>query len=190
MRLLVIGAHHGVGEHVVETARRRGFDVTEFAADVLDAQAVSRAVSGHDAVVSTLGPRRDSPPALCSEGTRNVVDAMKAHGVRRLVQVTGAMIGHPRTRLGLVYRTIAAFVPKAQIEDRRTQERLVVESGLAWTLVRPTRLTDGPPRGRWREGEDERVGAFASIARRDVASAIVSALEDEGTVGKSITLQY
>ncbi|MEZ4410118.1 MAG: NAD(P)H-binding protein [Polyangiales bacterium] len=190
MRVLVVGAHRGVGAHVVRRARERGMEVTAFEGDALDAEAVARAVAGHDAVVSTLGPRKGSPPDLCSRGTTNLVSAMKAHGARRIVQVTGAMISHPRERLGLVYRMIAATVPEASLRDRRLQEKAVMESGLDWTLVRPTRLTDAPPRGRWRDSPDARVGAFASVARGDVADALVRALEDPASIGRAWTLQY
>lgn len=190
MRVLVVGAHHGVGAHVVRIARERGMDVTPFDGDVLDAEAVARAVGGQEAVISTLGPRKGSAPDLCSRGTRNIVSAMEATGVDRLVQVTGAMIGHPRKKLGLLYRGILALVPKEQIEDRRLQERIVVDSGLDWTLVRPTRLTDEPPRGRWRDADDAHVGALAHIARADVAEALVRALERDDAVGCAWTLQY
>lgn len=190
MKVLVLGAHHGVGAHVVRLARERGISVTEFQGDVLDAALVARSVTGHDAVLSTLGPREDSARDLCSRGTGHVVAAMKALGVRRLVQVTGAMIGHPHEKLGLVYRAIEAMVPEEKLEDRRTQERLVTESGLEWTLVRPTRLTDEPARGAWREGEHESVGAMAHIAREDVAAAMLRALDDPTTIGRALTLQY
>lgn len=190
MRVLVIGAHHGVGAHVVRLARERNMTPTSFEGDVLDADAVARAVAGVDAVISTLGPRKGSAADLCSRGTRNVVTAMKANGVRRLVQVTGAMIGHPKDKLGLVYGMIAAMVPEEQLRDRRLQEQIVTDSGLDWTLVRPTRLTDDPPRGRWRDADDARIGAFAKIARADVADAIVRAVQSADAVGRAWTLQY
>lgn len=115
---------------------------------------------------------------------------MKAHGVSRLVQVTGAIIGHPRAKLGALYRFIEGRVPAADLADRREQERLVQNSGLAWTLLRPTRLTNGRGRGHWRHDPTALVGAFAHIARRDVADAIARALVDESAVGRADTLQY
>jgi len=190
VKVLVIGAHHGLGAEVVRQARERGLEVTPFEGDILDGVAVASAVRGQDAIISTLGPRRDSPPELCSRGTQNLLDAMRAHGVRRLVQVTGALIGHPRDRLGLFYRLLAGMLPRAMLRDRREQERLVVDSGLDWTVIRPTRLTNQPARGRWRSSERERVGALAQVSRVDVADALVSALGDDAAIGRSMTLQY
>ena len=190
MRLLVIGAHHGVGAHLLRLAGAAGHDAAGFEGDVLDAATTERAVAGRDAVLSTLGPRRGSADGLCSRGTANIVAAMRSGGVRRLIQVTGAIIGHPRRNLGLFYRTIAAMVPARALADRREQERLVMTSGLDWTLIRPTRLTDAAPRGRWRDSPHARVAAFAHIARADVAAAMLRALADEATIGQALTLQY
>lgn len=170
--------------------RKRGLTVCTFEGDALDAEALLRSVTGQDAVVSTLGPRRDSPADLCARGTDYLVRGMKARDVGRLVQVTGAIIGHPRERLGLVYRWIGSAVGEATLADRRKQEQLVEESGLDWTLLRPTRLTDGPETGRYRKGATERVGALAHIARADVAHAALLALESPDSIGRAWTLQY
>lgn len=190
MRILILGAHHGVGAHLVTKARAKGHDVQVFEGDVLDEARVASAVEGCDAVLSTLGPRDNSPADLCSRGASNIVRAMKTRGVRRLVQTTGAMIGHPREHLGLVYRFITAMVPEKALRDRRAQEEIVKASGLDWTLVRPTRLTDEPGRGNFRDGEHETIGALAHIAREDVAEAMLRALEDKATIGQALTLQY
>lgn len=190
LHVLVVGAHHGVGALVVERARQRGWHVTVFEGDVLDAELVDRAVCSQDAIISTLGPRQNAVADLCARGMQNIISSMKAHGVRRIVQVTGAMIGHPTKRLGLIYRAIRAAVPKPALDDRRSQERLVKESGLDWTIVRPTRLTDSPARGVWRESEQERVGAFARISRADVADALIAAVLQPNAVGRAWTLQY
>lgn len=189
-RILVVGAHHGVGAEVVSQGRQRGLTVCTFEGDALDAQALLRSVAGQDAIVSTLGPRRDSPPSLCARGTEHLVRAMKVGEVRRLVQVTGAIIGHPRARLGLLYRLIGATVGEAALGDRRRQEQLVMESGLDWTLLRPTRLTDSPGTGRYRTSSTARVGALAHIARADVAHAALSALESRDSMRQAWTLQY
>ena len=190
MKLLVIGAHHGLGACCVELARKAGHDVASFEGDVLMAGSVGGQMSGWDAVISTLGPRRGSPDDLCSRGTANIVAAMRAHGVRRLVLVSGAIVGHRRDRLGLVYRMIAAMVAKAMLVDRQEAERAVMTSGLDWTIVRPVRLTDGSARGSWHENPNRPIGAFAAIARADAAAAVLRAVADPACAGREITLQY
>ncbi|XP_069799594.1 flavin reductase (NADPH)-like [Dendropsophus ebraccatus] len=50
----------------------------------LDKEDVSKAVEGQDAVIILLGTYNDyGPTTLLSEGTQNIVEAMKEHGVRK-----------------------------------------------------------------------------------------------------------
>ncbi|XP_074990483.1 flavin reductase (NADPH) isoform X2 [Calonectris borealis] len=54
--------------------------------DARDPAAVGEAVRGQDAVVILLGTRDElGPTTVMSEGTKNIVTAMKAHGVRKVV---------------------------------------------------------------------------------------------------------
>jgi putative NADH-flavin reductase len=196
VKLLVIGASRGTGRLVVEEAGSRGHaitalvrersrladfrDVVVIEGDARDAAAVARAVAGKDAVITTLGPGARSPAKLCSEATAVLTEAMRGAGVRRLIMVTGAMIGHPRERLGLVYRLMLALYPrplKDLIQDRRDSERVVRESGLDWTLVHPPMLVDGPPLGSIRAGEDLRLSSFSRIRRADLARFLLDEAE-------------
>jgi putative NADH-flavin reductase len=205
-RVLIIGATGRTGLRLVEEALARGLGVTvlaqrpealgEFQArvtvvhgNVLDPAAVARAVEGTEAVLCALGPRQDSPPSLSSQGTRHLLSAMQAHGVRRLVCITGAMIGHPDKRLGWLYRLMrSAF--RDTIQDRQVQEKLILGSGLDWTLVRPPRLSNGAPRGIWRAGEDVRIGTLAHIGRADLARFMVQQLEDPSFIRRAVTVAY
>jgi putative NADH-flavin reductase len=102
MKVIVFGATGTVGKQFVREALNGGCQVTAFArtlekleiehqklsiyrGDALDAAAVADAVRGHDAVVVTLGAGASWKSKIRSEGTRNVIDAMKRHGVQRLV---------------------------------------------------------------------------------------------------------
>lgn len=121
MRVFVTGANGHIGSHVVRSAVRRGWRVIAFAregadlrglsgvdvevrrGDLLDAAAVKAAMDGAEAVIHVGAAHRMvakdasviTGPAV--EGTRNVLDAMKAHGLRRLVYTsTGATVGFTR----------------------------------------------------------------------------------------------
>lgn len=204
-RILIVGASGRTGRHLVRLALSKGLGVTTLAriglegeapgvavarGDVLDPSSLDAAVRGQDAVLCTLGPGEGSPPALCSDGTRNLVAAMKAHDVSRLVAVTGAMIGHPTEGLGWLYRALRSMVPESALADRRLQELQITTSGLDWTIVRPPRLTDGEPRGAWRSGEAIHLGAMASIARADLADFMLRAAGDRSLVRRAVSIAY
>ncbi|MEX0601722.1 MAG: NAD(P)H-binding protein [Bacteroidota bacterium] len=101
MKILIIGASGGTGRELVRQALEQGHEVTAFVrnpsrmplrherlsiatGNILEPESVRKAVREKDAVLSALGHKRwFIKTSILSEGTHNVIDAMKAHGVRR-----------------------------------------------------------------------------------------------------------
>lgn len=198
-RVLIVGATGRTGRRLVGRALERGFTVTAFArdpsrvgldhprltvvrGDVLDIESVAVAMQGQDAVLCALGHKRYFPPArILSQGTRNIVHAMKTHDVRRLVCETSLGIGDSAGRMGLWYTffVIPVILP-FYYWDKTRQERVIAASGVDWVVVRPGVLTDGDARGRYRHGR--RVGSFlrtVRISRADVADFMLDQLESD-----------
>lgn len=174
MKVIVFGATGGSGRAAIKWLVRAGHEVTAFArrppatatdeswqrvrvicGDVMRTERVKAAVTGHDAVVVALGisenpfvvrlrgPAR-TPADVRSAGTRNVIAAMHECGVRRLIVQSTYGLGETRARLRWLDKALFDLVLKPQLDDTDKQEAEVVDSGLAWTLVRPVHLTDGP----------------------------------------------
>jgi len=198
-RVLVVGATGGTGREIVARALERGYGVTAFArdpsklslthsnltvvrGDVLDAASVENAVRGHDAILSALGHKKYfGPSRILSGGTANILRAMDAGGVRRLVCETSLGIGSSAGRLGLYYTFIVIpLVVPFYFWDKTRQERLVARSAAEWVLVRPGALTNGSPRGRYRHGEG--AGSFlwtVRVSRADVADFMLDQIESD-----------
>ena len=197
VRLLIVGATGGTGRQLVLQALERGFAVTALVrdpsrltishpqltvarGDVLDEGSVDAAMRGQEAVLSALGHKRYlSPTRILSEGTRNILRAMEAHGVSRFVCETSLGIGDSAGRMGLYYTffTIPVVLP-FYFWDKTRQERIIAGSSVAWTIVRPGVLTNGEKRGRYRHGP--RIGSFlwtVRISRADVADFMLNQLE-------------
>jgi putative NADH-flavin reductase len=166
--------------------------VTVLVGSLLNPRDVERAVQGCEAVICAIGPRMSAPDIFCAGATRNILEAMKAQGVRRLLCITGAMVGdYPH--LSWFMRGIMSSYRKnqpAQAQDRTEQEKLVEESGLDWTLVKPPRLSNGAARGRIRAGTNLKVGAFSSISRMDLSIFILDQVEAKEYMGEKVIVQY
>jgi len=198
-RLLVVGATGGTGRQLVLQALERGFAVTALVrdpsrltishpqltvvrGDVLDEGSVHAAMRGQEAVLSALGHKRFfSPTRTLSEGTRNILRAMEAHGVSRFVCETSLGIGDSAGRLGLYYTlfTIPVILP-FYFWDKTRQERIIAGSDVEWIIVRPGVLTNAEKRGRYRHGS--RIGSFlwtVRISRGDVADFMLNQLETD-----------
>jgi putative NADH-flavin reductase len=100
---------------------------------------------------------------------------MRTSGPRRLIVVSAAVLFD----LGLLGALLRRTLLKNVSEDSAEMERIVMESGLDWTIARPPRLTNGPLTGRYRVADDQlpNRSALASISRADVAHFLLSELE-------------
>lgn len=168
MKVLIFGATGGSGRAATEQLCSLGHDVTAFtrggsdgfdppiriaSGDVMNPGDVEHAVEGQDAVIVTLGIRENplrvrffgparTPLAVRSEGTRNIIAAMRKHAVRKLVVQTSYGVGETRDRLGFADKLFFDLILKPQIADTEKQEADVLASGLDWVIVQPVHLTD------------------------------------------------
>jgi putative NADH-flavin reductase len=198
-RVLIIGATGGTGRQLVTQALERGYLVTALVrnpsklqmnhpqlsvvpGDVLDYASVEVAVRGQEAVLSALGHKRFYfPTRILSEGTRNLLQAMKVHGVPRFVGETSLGIGDSARRMGLAYTffTVPVILP-FYFTDKTRQERIIATSEAEWVIVRPGSLTDGEKRGSYRHGFG--VGSFlrtVRVSRADVADFMLNQLTSD-----------
>lgn len=166
--------------------------LTMLPGDVFDPAAVARAVAGQEAVLIAIGGKPALPSRLtgkltanrvCSVGTQHIVAAMEQHDVRRLVVETMHGLGDSLAQTTFWRRLVfdRGFVPlllRDEVADKLRQEQLVERSGLDWTIVRPTQLTDGPSTTTYLAGLDLLCGIRAKIARADVATFMLRQLTD------------
>jgi NAD(P)-dependent dehydrogenase (short-subunit alcohol dehydrogenase family) len=202
MKILVIGSTGGSGRAAVEHLQAQGHEVTAFSrrngADVMNAADVERAVQGQDAVVVTLGisenplrvrlfgPAR-TPMDVRSAGTRNVIAAMRKHGVRKLVVQTTYGVGETRDRLGFVNRMFFKLILKPQIADTEKQTEEVSHSGLDWVMVQPVHLTDGAEDQMPFVSADGET-AKMKVSRKSVGRFLASAVSAPQWVGRSVAV--
>ena len=194
MNITIFGATGTVGRLVVEQALDQGHDVTAFTrdagrvtvehdrlrvveGDVTDPTACLPAVKDADAVVVVLGAGRKGE--VREAGTRAVVEAMKQAGGGRLVCQSTLGVGSSRPNLNLLWKYVMfGALLRPAYADHVRQEKVVEESDLDWTIVRPSAFADRSP-GPVRHGfGGSETGLRLKIARADVAAFLLAQVED------------
>lgn len=201
MRVLICGATGNIGRLTTDKALQAGHEVTAFArspqklenkehlykaqGDVMDADSVNAVMVNQDVVLAVFG----APPNwsnitsvrdLCTVGTRNIMDAMKQYGVKRLVCMTGIGAGNSKGHGRFVFDNLILPVMLGRIYvDKNRQEKEVMESDLDWIIVRPTELTDDAESNDYRVLTNLKDEKAKTIARADVADFLVKQIESD-----------
>jgi len=203
MKLTLFGAAGRTGRHLLEQALGAGHQVTVLVrspekittespklkiiqGDARDPEKVSQAIEGADAVLATLGPVRGGPMDVMTTSTENIVSAMKAHNVKRIVFTTGAGVPAPEDRpnfmsklMGFLVRTLS----RAVYEDSLQGARKIMESGLDWTIARAPMLKDGPYNGSYQVGYVG-VNMNRNLARGNFAHFVLNQVNDRSYLHK------
>jgi len=221
-KLVIVAATGGIGRHLLSQALTAGHEVTavvrnpgklrETPARVVRCDlarpapgVLEDAIAGADAVLSALGAPTGAEAGVASRGTRALVRAMRATGVRRIVAVSAASVGTvpspgrphpPRHNPGDGIVTRYVFAPVAKILFRRhyldlaIMEDVLRGSGLDWTVSRPPRLLEHALRPAYRTAVDINVRGGMFIARADVARHMLAMVEQPATIRHTVAVAY
>ena len=145
-----------------------------------DETEVTRAVEGADAVVFTAGAGPGSGPerkwTMDYGGAAKLIAAARASGISRYV-IVSSQGADPDAEGDDTFAVYLRAKGKADEELRG--------SGLDYSIVRPTGLTDEPGTGTVEIAEQVERG---QISREDVASVLVAVLDEPATIGKTFAL--
>jgi uncharacterized protein YbjT (DUF2867 family) len=210
MKILVLGATGRTGKLFAQLATSKNHQVTAIIRNKKDTilpkvnyieglptdeQLLTKALQGMDAVVVSLNINRTSdnpfakvisPLTLISDSVRAVSSAMEKNNVKRIVSVSASGVGDSWNDMFLVVRWLIRYsnIWKAY-EDHDRQEKILRQSALDWTIVRPVMLND--------KDVDEYTAVIGkptggNISRKAVAKFILDALESGTYVRDTVTL--
>jgi putative NADH-flavin reductase len=208
MNVLIFGATGGTGRCLVSQGLEQGrhmtalvrnpgaltsqnSDLTIVEGGLSDGPSIASALNGANEVMSVLGNKTGNalfkPITVISQSLPAILSAMRESGVDRLLFVTSfginsEMFWPEKVLLRTLFGNLFADLP--------AQEKLIEESGLNWTIVRPARLTNGPKTGVYRCGEHIYIHPFTSISRADVADFLWKEAVSPEHQRKVVTISY
>ncbi len=208
MKIVIFGASGHIGQIVVTRALRNGYKVTAFVrnpqslsiksknlsvcvGDIRNYAQVADAIKGNEAVISVVGNRTRAvvlkSTTVISNGVENIVKAMKQHKVKRFLFISSFGLNESiflpeNFFIRTILKNIFAGIPG--------QEKIISQSGLDYTIVRPARLTDEATVGKYKAAENLHIGLFSHISRTAVADFLLKQLESKNFFYKIVTLSY
>jgi putative NADH-flavin reductase len=210
MQLAIIGGTGKTGRALIEQGLEAGHSITALVrnpkklkithprlkvvtGNVLDVETLNMAFQGKDAVLSALGHKQFFiKTSILSRGTENMIKAMEVNNIKRFICITSMGINDSRFKLGLYYTLfVIPVILFFYFRDKAKQEKLIMNSGLDWTLVRPGQLTNGKKRTRYRVGE--KLGSYIltlMISRADVAHFMLEQLTSSAYLKKAVSIVY
>ncbi len=196
-RIAVVGGHGKVARHLhpllvaaghtpVALVRReeyraelegQGAEVRLLDVEGEDAAGFAAAFDGCHAVVFAAGGGPDGnierKRTVDLEGSLKSIEGARRAGISRFVQVSAIGVDAP-----LPPDTEPVW--RAYVEAKRDADEALRASGLDWTIIRPGRLTDGPPTGLVALGPDLERG---EVPRADVAAVLAAVIDTGAGIG-------
>ncbi len=201
MKVAVFGAAGRTGVEVIRAALAKGHEVTAVVrdasavteekvtvavADVHDQDQVTAAVTGVDAVISTLGGKPRQPTSVYSDGIVKITTAMRASGARRLLCLSTGALDQSKTPAmqrfvqGIIVKLVFKY---GHADMGKMEQTLRGVDDLDWTVVRVPGLTAKAATGKYRVAPAP-LDKPTMVARADLAEYLVAALDDAGSYRK------
>jgi putative NADH-flavin reductase len=211
MKLLLFGASGGTGKQVLLQALEQGHFITAIVRKPLKVNIQSEnlkvvqgnvltsnldfAFVGQDAVICCLGAPANKARKLRSEGTKNIVEAMKRANLNRLICQTSLGYDDSIEVLNctsyLFRKIIVPYVLKTTFSEHHVQEMVIKQSGLNWTIVRPGNLTNGKKTKNYKSNFSYSDPTLkVKISRADVAHFILKQVLITESNQKTIGISY
>lgn len=207
MRIAIAGATRGIGRCLVEQGVVNGHHITAMGrhiekmplrhehlrtlrGNVTRPGDASSLVAAQDAVCFTAGIDPTlKKVTLYSKGTAALLQAMSDQGISRLIAVTGIGAGESRGHGGFLYDCIVLpLLLRTIYRDKDRQEKMIQNSSLKWTIVRPGFLSNGPLTGDYRVIDDLNGVKAGRISRSNVAHFILQELENDRYLHQAVLL--
>lgn len=198
-KIALFGATGQTGQEFLKIALAQGYSVKALArtpqkinlehpnliivkGNVLNPQEVQQTIEGGDVVVSLFGHVKDSPEWLQTNGTTNIVAAMKQANVHKIISLSGGGLpfpekDQPKFADKMIRLIMKVAVPKI-LNDAIKHHEVLEKSGLEWIIVRGPRLTNEAKKETYRVGWVG-VNASTKIGRADLADFILQQVEED-----------
>ncbi|XP_055532509.1 flavin reductase (NADPH) [Wyeomyia smithii] len=146
--------------------------------DVVNLNDVANAIKGQDLVCVALGTRNDlQPTTVLSTGMQNIVDAMKAEGMKKVSVCLSSFLFFEPDKVPKMFTNLNA--------EHKKMLDIIKASGLEYRAVFPPHIADEPA-SEYVTAFDKSPGLTRSISKLDLGKFLIESLFDDQYTGKQI----
>ena len=211
MKILLLGATGRTGKYVVDEALKKGHDLNCLVRDPKKIKSgtdklklfkgspenpyeLESAMKNCEAIISVLNISRNSdfpwsklrtPPTFLSVVTKSLIELAKNHNIIRIVVCSAWGASETKNDLPKLFRWL---INNSNIgyayRDHERQEKLIMNTNLSWTIVRPAGLTNFKKYQEIIESYNNNPKPRMTINRISVAKYLVDAITNEKLIHK------
>ena len=170
------------------TIKHDQLTVVKTSVDQLGSAEVLEQLKTCDHVIIALGSTKIRGDSIRSEGTKAMLKALKNAGLSpRVWAISSAGTGESYNQLTLPGKMIVRSFLRSVIADHDLQEQAIRASGLPYTILRPTGLTNNPATRNYTVTGNGKM-ATSQISRADVAHYLVSQLDKDEVLNQAVCI--
>ena len=215
MKILILGATGRTGRLIVEEALKQGHDLNVLVRDKNKISFSSKsikvyqgtptrqtdlaaAMQGCDLIISALGIVRASdapwsklisPKNFISESIKNVIAEADQQNLKRLITVSAWGVGETKKEIPCWLRWLINYTNLGPVyEEHEKEEKLLANSSLNWTAVRPVALNDSKKIKTLKVSFNNFPKPSLQISRQSVAKFMVDIVKSDKYDRKSPTI--
>jgi len=146
-----------------------------------------------DVVISAIGKNSLKKTTLYSQGSENLLNAMKKMGTTRVffISASGLEVNPSHNFfIRLTTKYILQKLLKNMFADLKRMEKIVKESDRNWTIMRPPQLTNRPLTGHYRYAINSFLKGGLRISRADLAHFMIDNITNTAIYKTTIEVAY
>lgn len=211
MKIAVVGAGGLTGRHIVAQALDAGYLVKGLTrtpdaytydhdhliletVNIFNLEKLTDGLSGCDAVICVFGlgsmKQAKKSTMLYSKGTLQVLDAMKHHGIKRLITLSSRDVANDPAEPFFHKYFVKPFFKDIYKDMKKMENIIASEEEVEWTVIRIPKFIEGEKGHPYFTATEFMPSKGKHIARPDLADFVIQQIHSKDFIRKIAAISY
>ena len=214
-KIFLIGGNRGLGKYIISESYNHECEVISMSRTAVNNFAnkknvsfvngdatflddVKKNINNSNVVISTINVMRKNiipwskitnSKTTISDSAKNLIYACKTKKISRIIVISAWGANEGRNQLPLGFKSLIKYSNlRYPYEDHERQEKMVENSGLNWTIIRPVGLTNFQITNRIKTYVDDYPKYRLFVSRKSVAKFVFEIINNKEFFGKKVII--